>query len=567
MIRRNCADTAAGAKRSVLATRHACEPRQLRFAGFTLDLDNFSLAQGERPVILRRQSFDVLRYLTENPGRLVMKAELMSKVWPGTSVTDDSLVQCIKNIRTAMGDTDHQIIRTVPRRGYLFTPAVTRANVEPAPASLAVKVRYAKSGDVHIAYQTWGEGSFDLVFVMGFVGHVESLWSEPSVAAFLRDMGRFARVVVFDKRGTGMSDRTDNMPGMDERVDDLRAVMDALHIERAALVGASEGGSLAAYFAATHPHRCRGLVLYGAFAQFSGWIATDQAFQDFISYIDNSWGSGRSLPSFAPSMVGNSGFEAWWGRFERLGASPAGAIALMRCNRQIDISTILSSIRVPTLVIHRTGDQVVKVEAGRLLAAGIPGARLVTLPGADHLPWVGENSGEILRLIGDFLETQEAVQMPERVLATVLVMQYLETPTGSSTALSETFQTTVRRELGRCLGREVRTVGDATFAMFDGPSRAIAAALAVHTVLQAHGAQVRTCVHVGEVERSTEEVRGRAVDVASGGLEHASIGDVLVSRTVKDLVSEGNVRFDYVGTHKLPRVVDAWALYRVRAER
>lgn len=269
-------------------------------------------------------------------------------------------------------------------------------------------IRFARSGDVHVAYQVWGEGAGDLVFCPGFVTHIENLWTEPGMARFLRRMGQFARVITFDKRGTGMSDRVETPPGMDERVDDLRAVMDAVGVQRAAIIGPSEGGSLAAYFAATQPQRCEALVLYGAFARFTSWIRTEEALQGLLQYIDTSWGSGASLPMFAPSMVGNAAFQDWWGRFERLGATPSAAIALMRLNSQIDITDILSSIRAPTLVIHRSDDVCVDIEGGRQLAAGIPSARLVELPGRDHLPWVGDNSDQILSAIQQFLISERA---------------------------------------------------------------------------------------------------------------------------------------------------------------
>ena len=565
MVRRNIGEIAAADASEGLASHAASERRQIHFAGFTVDLACCSLARDGRPIELRRQSFDVLRYLAEHPGRVITKDELIVRVWPRALVTDDSLVQCIKDIRSAISDRDHRIIRTVPRRGYVFMPDVTDSVADAVTAGLKFEVRYAKSGDIHIAYQTWGQGPLDLVFFPGFVGHIENLWSEPGMARFLREMGRFARVVLFDKRGTGMSDRVEKMPGMDERVDDLRAVMDALRIERAAIFGASEGGSLAAYFAATHPNRCQSLVLYGAFARFASWIPTGEALQHLLEYIDTSWGSGRSLSSFAPSMVGNAAFEEWWGRFERLGASPADAIALMRTNSQIDISNILPAIHVPTLVIHRTGDVTVKVEGGRLLAARIPGARLVELPGIDHLPWVGENSDEILRLIGEFLGDQKSMPVPDRVLATVLVMDMGDSGDGRGPVWLPAHDTIVSQEFARFRGHQVRPVGDRVVALFDGPSRAIASALAVRQTLGLLGVAVRICIHIGEIERFGDDVRGEAVNVASGAVEHANVGDVLVSGTVKDLAAGSGVAFEYVGTHRLPGVDGGWPMHRAIA--
>jgi len=222
--------------------------------------------------------------------------------------------------------------------------------------------RYAKSGDIRIAYQVFGEGPVNVVIAPPFVSSIEAYWDEPNAARWLLRLGSYARVVMLDKRGTGMSDAVTELPDLDERIDDIRAAMDAAGMERAAMVGMSEGGPVAALFAATYPQRCRALILYGAFAQFSSWIPTEAAFADFLDYIDKAWGTGGSMPVFAPSRANDPAYRRWWGRFERLGASPAAATALMRMNSKIDIRGILPTIRVPTLVIHRTGDATIDVE-------------------------------------------------------------------------------------------------------------------------------------------------------------------------------------------------------------
>ena len=562
MARRNINEIAA--PRATPLSPVFQERRHICFAGFTIDLSRLSLLRDDKPLYLRRQSFDVLRYLVEHPGRLIGKDELIEKVWPHALVTDDSLVQCVKDIRAATADTAHRIIRTVPRRGYMFLPEVTGGAAQDVPAPPMSRVRYAKSGDIHIAFQAWGEGPVDLIFAPGFVTHVESLWSEPGMARFLRAMGRFARVVMFDKRGTGMSDRVDKMPGMDQRVDDVRAVMDAVKIKRAVIMGASEGGSLAAYFAATHPQRCQALVLYGAFAHFAAWIPDDEAFRHLIEYIDSSWGSGRSLPSFAPSMVGNAAFEKWWGRFERLGATPADAISLMHTNSQIDITDVLSTIHVPTLVIHRTNDVAVNVEGGRLMAARIPDARFIELPGVDHLPWVGDNSDKILRLIGEFVSSSMSAPVPDRVLATVLVLDMIAPSNALVRVLTPAQQDIVSHHLERFRGRQFRTIAHGMLALFDGPSRAIDSALAIQHALQQVGIAVRLSIHVGEVEQIGQDVLGLAVDVAVGAVKHANVGEIVVSKTVKDLVAGANVSFEYIGTHA-SQGGDAWPLYRAAA--
>ena len=350
--------------------------------------------------------------------------------------------------------------------------------------------RYAKSGDVHIAYQVFGDGP-DLVMAPGFVSHIENYWDEPHLARWLNSLGGFCRVVLFDKRGTGLSDRVAHLPHMDERMDDLRAVMDAVGIERASLLGISEGGSLAALFAASHPERTQSLVLYGSFARFRHWIATDEAWDALMKYMDEGWGSGQSLPAFAPSKANDLTIQQWWGKFERLGASPSAAIALMRMNCEIDISGILHSINVPTLVIHRTDDTLVSVEGGRELAAGIPGARLVEFPGTDHLAFLdADASDRMLAEMEEFLTGVRSAPVIDRVLATVVFEDIVDSTRRAGAKgdrawsdLLEAHDKAVRRELSRFRGREVKSLGDGFLATFDGPARAIYCANAVRDFL------------------------------------------------------------------------------------
>jgi pimeloyl-ACP methyl ester carboxylesterase len=335
--------------------------------------------------------------------------------------------------------------------------------------------RYAKSGDVHVAYQVFGEGP-DLVVAPGFVSHVENYWDEPHFARSLNKISAFFRVVLFDKRGTGLSDRVPHLPHMDERMDDLRAVMDAVGVERAHLFGISEGGPLATLFAASHPERTQSLVLYGSFARFRHWIATDQAWDALMKYMDEAWGSGKSLPAFAPSKANDPAIQQWWGKFERLGASPSAAIALMRMNREIDISGILHSIRVPTLVLHRTEDTLVSVEGGRELAAGIPGSRLVELPGADHLFFLDDDANDrMLAEMEEFLTGARSAAVIDRVLATVVFTDIVDSTKRAGAEgdrawrdLLEGHDKIVRRELSRFRGREVKSLGDGFLATFDG---------------------------------------------------------------------------------------------------
>jgi pimeloyl-ACP methyl ester carboxylesterase len=427
---------------------------------------------------------------------------------------------------------------------------------------------YAKSGDVHVAYQVFGEGR-DLVMAPGFVSHIENYWDEPRLARWLSELGGFCRVILFDKRGTGLSDRVANLPAMDERMDDVRAVMDAVGIERAAQFGISEGGSLAALFAASHPERTQSLILYGAFARFLHWISTDEEFDALISYIDEHWGSGASLPNFAPSKANDAALQQWWGKFERLGASPSAAIALMRMNREIDISGILHSIQVPTLVLHLTDDTLVSVEGGRELAAGIPHARLVEFPGTDHLLFL--DAGDwILAEMREFLTGSRSSSVTDRVLATVVFTDIVGSTARADSRgdlawcdLLETHDKTVRQELSRFRGKEVKTLGDGFLATFDGPARAIHCAGAIRDSLQRLDVPVRIGVHTGEVELTDDDVRGIAVHIASRVARLGGADDVLVSRTVKDLVAGSGIKFENFGTHALKGIPDEWQIFRV----
>ncbi len=429
--------------------------------------------------------------------------------------------------------------------------------------------RYAKSGDVHIAYQVFGEGP-DLVVAPGFVSHVENFWEEPRLARWLNKLGGFCRVIGFDKRGTGLSDRVGHLPHMDERMDDLRAVMDAIGIERASLCGFSEGGSLAALFSASHPERTQSLVLYGSFARFCHWMATDEGFDALMKYMDEGWGSGQSLSAFAPSKANDAALQQWWGKFERLGASPSAAIALMRMNREIDISGILHSINVPTLVIHRTEDALVSVEGGRELAAGIPGARLIEIPGTDHLIFLDADAGDrMLAEVEEFLTGSRSAPVVDRVLATVVFTDIVESTRRAEARgdrawrdLLESHDKTVRRELSRFRGKEVKSLGDGFLATFDGPARAIHCANAIRDSLRGFDVPVRIGVHTGEVELAENDVRGIAVHIASRVAHLGGADDVLVSRTVKDLVAGSGIKFEDFGAHALKGIPEPWQVFR-----
>jgi pimeloyl-ACP methyl ester carboxylesterase len=428
---------------------------------------------------------------------------------------------------------------------------------------------YAKSGDIHVAYQVFGEGP-DLIMAPGFVSHIENYWDEPRLARLLSKLGGFCRVVLFDKRGTGLSDRVANLPAMDERMDDLRAVMDAVKIERAVQFGISEGGSLAALFAASHPDRSQSLIVYGGFARFCHWIPTDEGFDALMSYMDEHWGSGESLPMFAPTHANDAALRHWWGKFERLGASPSAAMALMRMNREIDISGILHSIKIPTLIVHVTDDTLVSVEGGRELAAGIPGARLVEIPGKDHLPFL--DGDKLSAEIEEFVTGSRSSAVVDRVLATVVFTDIVDSTKRAEAKgdlawrdVLEAHNKTVRQELSRFRGKEVKSLGDGFLATFDGPARAIHCANAIRDSLHRLEVPVRIGVHTGEVELAEDDVRGIAVHIASRVAHIGGPDDVLVSRTVKDLVAGSGIKFEDFGTHILKGIPEGWQLFRAVA--
>jgi len=440
---------------------------------------------------------------------------------------------------------------------------------------MAPEVLYAKSGDVYIAYQAFGQGSQNLVIIPGFISNVEHAWESPEQTLLLNYMSQRLRIVMFDKRGTGLSDRLGQLPNLDQRMDDARAVMDAAGIERAAIMGTSEGGSLAAVFAASHPDRCSALILYGAFARFSDWFPTTQKFDRFLKYVETSWGTGKSFPHFVPSKKDDTEFQRWWGRWERLGGSPSAVISLMRLNSQINIENILPSISVPTLVLHRTEDPTVSIEAGRFLAEHIPDAKLVELEGPDHLWWLGDNAFQIADLVVDFVEQPGTdarnVAQSRRMLATILFTDIVASTTRAGEMgdkawreLLQAHDATIRREIARFRGNEVKVTGDGFLVMFDGPARAIHCAQAITEAMSPLGIQVRAGLHTGEVERTEGDVLGIAVHLAARIMAIAGAGEVIISRTVKDLVAGSGILFDDIGEHALKGFAEKWQLFRVR---
>jgi len=434
--------------------------------------------------------------------------------------------------------------------------------------------RYADSGGVSIAYQVHGEGELDLVFVPGFVSHVELLWENPEAARFLRRLASFSRLIMFDKRGQGLSDRPGAPPTLEDSMDDLRAVLEATACERPVVFGISEGGPMSMLFAATHPGRVSSLVLYGTYARMVR--AEDHAFGIPVDALDRwaamvrrEWGGPTGLRHWAPSKVGDPDFEQAWAQLLRQGTSPAGAIALINLYREIDVRAVLPSIDVPALVLHRADDRVIPVQQGRFLAEHIEGARLVELSGEDHLAW-SEDQDTLLDEVEEFLTGTRRTREPERALATILFTDIVgSTETAARLGdrrwrdLLGRHDAIVRQQLTIHRGREVKTLGDGFLAVFDGPARAIRCAAAIRDELTTVGLQVRTGIHTGEVELIGEDVGGMAVNIGARIGALAGAGEVLVSSTVRELVVGSGLGFAERGTHTLKGAPDEWRLFAV----
>jgi pimeloyl-ACP methyl ester carboxylesterase len=435
--------------------------------------------------------------------------------------------------------------------------------------------QYARSGDASIAYQVVGEGEIDLVLVLGFATHLELQWESPPFARFFERIGSFSRLILFDKRGTGLSDPVTEAPTLEQRVDDVRAVMDAAGSERAALFGISEGGPMSVLFAATHPDRVTALVLHGAMGRTTEasdypWASPAQALRESAAeFIVPYWGRQAEgmVELFAPSFADDPQAVEFTARMERTAASPAMVQQIFEMFLDIDVRDILPTIHVPALVLHRRGDRVVNRRAGEELAAQIPGARYVELPGIDHLPWAGDAEA-VLGEIEEFLTGSRSVPEPDRVLATVMftdIVGSTKRAAGLGDArwreLLSAHQAAARRELMRFRGREVKTLGDGCLATFDGPARAIRCGRAIGEAARSLGLDVRVGLHSGEVELMEEDVGGIAVHIAARVGALAAAGEVLVTSTVKDLVAGSGIRFVDRGARQLKGIAEEWRLF------
>jgi len=591
------------------------------FGAFRVDGHERLLFKADREIPLTPKVFDTLLALIENSSHVLTKKELMQKVWPDRFVEENNLAQNISLLRKALGES---FIQTIPKRGYRFVADVritgdntetlivrerTRARIVverddddvvdvrqirslmPVATTLidAIDVTptethllrppetmYARSGDVNIAYQVIGEAPLDLVFVMGWVSHLEYFWREPNFARFLNRLASFSRLILFDKRGTGLSDRVpiDQLPTLEQRMDDVRAVMDAVGSERAALCGVSEGGPMCSLFAATYPEKTSALVMIGTYAkrvrdEEYPWGPTIEEREHFFEVMRDQWGGPVGIDERAPSLANDPQFRDWWATYLRMGASPGAAVALTQMNAEIDVRSVLASIRVPSLVIHRREDQCLKVEEGRYVAERIPGAKFVELPGNDHLPFVGDQDA-ILDRVEEFLTGVRHSLERDTVLATVLFTHIIGAEEHARRLGQERWDDLLRRlhshfkkEIEWFRGREIDMLGDRPMAIFDGPARAIRCASAITEYASRLGIEMRSGLHTGECEIVDGTVAGVAAEIGACVANEAKAGEVLVSRTVKDLVAGSGIEFEDRGIRVLSGCGE-WRVFAVQ---
>jgi len=591
--------------------RNRQDKRFYLFGAFRIDVIERVLFGERGAVPLTPKVFDTLLLLVENNNHVLGKQELIERIWPDSFVEDNNLAQNISILRKALGQSPggQDYIQTVPKRGYRFVAEVREDWEEGAPVVVRERTRsrivveeeidepmtiegpaalppatqdfentpfhlpetqYARSGEVNIAYQVVGDAPLDLVFVMGWVSHMEYFWREPSFAKFLMRLASFSRLILFDKRGTGLSDRVPihELPTLEQRMDDVRAVMEAVGSEKAALVGVSEGGPMCSLFAATYPEKTLALVMIGTYAKRIcddeyPWAPTTEQRQHFFEEMREQWGGPVGIEERAPSVANDPKFRDWWATYLRMGASPGAAVALTQMNAEIDVRRVLPTIRVPSLVIHRTGDLLLNIDEGRFVADCIPGSKFVELPGDDHLPFVGDQDA-ILDEVEEFLTGVRHSLEPDTVLATVLFTRIVSAKDNRNwDNLLRRLRIQIGKEINWFRGREIDMVGDRPLAIFDGPARAIRCAMAIVEYASRLGVEMRIGLHTGECEIVDGKVQGMATQVGACVANEAQSGEVLVSRTVKDLVAGSGIAFEDRGVHSLPGVGE-WRLFEVQ---
>jgi pimeloyl-ACP methyl ester carboxylesterase/DNA-binding winged helix-turn-helix (wHTH) protein len=552
-----------------------------RFGVVELDTDTYELHSDGRIVDVEPQVFDVLALLVAHRERVVTKEELLDTVWGDRFVSESALTTRIKQARQAVGDSgQHQrVVKTVHGRGYRFVAAVdesasvsarpqatgVRSGTEPdGPADPIPATRYVVNDGASIAFQVFGDGP-DLVLIEGFTTNVEVQWEHPAIAAFLRRLGSFCRVAVLDKRGTGLSERLGRgeAPPLDQRADDVRAVMDAAGMARATIFGSSEGGSLAVLLAAAHPERVERLVLHGTWARHP-WLGEPD--RPEFAMVERRWGSGRILGLLADTMAQTEAGRRFLGRFERQAATPGTARRLVELMSAIDVTPLLGSIQIPTLVVHRSHDRAYGIDHARSLAAGIPLARIVELPGTDHFLFSGD-TGPILAAVEEFVVGASAgLASVDRFLATILVADLVASDAGLiRPGLMDEVAVAVGRLVERNRGRLVTLSEARLMATFDGPGRGVRTAGELRDALAPLGVAIRAGLHTGEVERRHDDIAGIAVAVTNGLAAAAEPGSIRVSRTVTDLVAGWGLGFAPRGELDLDGLPQPLAVFEVTA--
>ena len=547
-----------------------------RFGGFELDTGERTLKHGDESVTLAPRVFDTLTMLVENRGHVLGKEQMLSEIWEGSFVEENNLAQNISLIRKELAKRDGgKFIETVPKFGYRFVGVIdsdgARSAREALPRSASPTpskpgTSYVRSGDVNIAYQVVGSGAIDIVFVMGWVSHLEYFWEEPHFAAFLNRLASFSRLIHFDKRGTGLSDRVPlaELPTLEQRMEDVHAVMNAVGSERAVLIGVSEGGPMCSLFAATHPERTAALVMIGSYAkrvrdEDYPWGISPEDRDAFYQLMQRDWGKPVGIDERAPSMADNVQFREWWATYLRMGASPGAAVALTKMNSEIDVRNVLPSIRVPTLVMHRKGDMCLKADEGRYLASRIANAKFVELDGIDHLPFVGEQD-EILDEIERFVSGVVPLGVHDRVLATVLSLKLDDL--GDEAARTDA-ENSIRRHLTLFKGQEIDDGGERILAAFNGPARAIRCAAAIEAAVGYFGISIRSGLHTGECDVEDGQYSGYAVELAKRIADESDGDGMLVSRTVKDLAAGSGISFVDQGIRSFDGIEGEWRLFSV----
>ena len=572
-----------------------------RFGEFRIDCDERSLEMSGNTVPLTPKAFDTLAILVRNAGKVLSKERLMTEVWQDAFVEENNLAQNISILRKALGeDGQTKYIETVPKYGYRFVADVTPDAPEEevietvrgriylsdagAGSSVALSLRepgvlpklrpethYVQNGDVNIAYQVVGDGPVDLVFVMGWISHLEYFWKHHTFASFLEKLASFSRLILFDKRGTGLSDRVpnDKLPTLEQRMEDVHAVMNEVLSEEAVLFGVSEGGPMSALFAATYPEMTKALVMFGTYAKRLKepdypWAPTEEQRQQFYEKMTREWGGPVGLEERAPSMANDPEFRAWWAEYLRMGASPGAAVALTKMNAEIDVRHVLPLVRVPTLVMHRQDDRCLLVDEGRYVASLIPSSKFVAFDGDDHLPFVADQD-EVIDEIRSFIEGLEHCVEYDTVLATVMSIQLLDREGFlKNEQLAERTRRFTSRQLAQFKGREVSYGEGRILATFDGPARAIRCAVSIAETANQMGVRVKAGLHTGECDVRDGRYGGLAVDLAKLIASESAEGGVAVSRTVKDLVGGSGLAFSEIGLKKFDGVEGEWRLFSVK---